>query len=116
MIYTASKTRHAAKWRELRASGVPVNATWIDEAGVGETACFADLWCRCISEAASARIVLLYVEQGDNLKGALVEVGAALASGVPVHVVGPVNDSWLHHPLVRRFQTVEEAIATEGRK
>lgn len=35
-IYTASKTRHADKWRHLRDEiGLPINSTWIDEAGAG---------------------------------------------------------------------------------
>ena len=32
-IYTASKTKHADKWRALRSAGYPIISTWIDEAG-----------------------------------------------------------------------------------
>lgn len=99
-IYTASKTVHAPRWREMRAAGWSVISTWIDEAGAGETACFEDLWKRCIGEAASADAVLLYREPGEVLKGAFIEAGAALASGKPVHAVGCAEFSFVSHPLV----------------
>ena len=110
-VYVASKTKHAGKWLALRASGLAVNSTWIDEAGVGESACFIDLWIRCVREASRADALLLYVEPGDVLKGALVEVGAALGCGVPVHVVGAPDGSWVNHPLVRRHESLEDALA-----
>ncbi len=109
-VYTASKTRHAPLWQALRASGVEVNATWIDEAGAGESPCLVDLWIRCIREATEADALLLYVEPGDVLKGAFVEVGAALACGVPVYVVGSPEGSWVNHPLVVRCDSVAEAL------
>lgn len=76
MIYVASKT--------FRLDGFPVHSTWIDEAGQGETLDWADLWRRCVSEAATATALVVYAESTDVLKGALVEVGAALAAGRPV--------------------------------
>jgi hypothetical protein len=87
-IYVASKTKHAHLWRRARAEGLPINSTWIDEAGAGESACLNDLWRRCIAEASSADVLIVYCEPGDVLKGAWVEVGAALASGVKVLAVG----------------------------
>lgn len=113
MIYIASVTHHADKWRRLRSSGVPVVATWID-LPAAKTSGAVDLteliWLSRIQEAASAKVLLLYAEQGDNLGRVLIEVGAALASGAKVYVVGPVNSSWTNHPHVRRFATVKEAI------
>lgn len=103
-IYTASKVIHAGMWLSYRHRGWPIIATWIDEAGEGESASLEDLWVRCIKEASSAAVVLLYCEPGETLKGALVEVGAALASGVPVLVVGDVQASWVNHPLVKQYQ------------
>ena len=111
MIYFASKVKHALKWRELRAAGVPVNSTWIDEARDKESPSQPDLWTRCVNEAASAKAVILYVEPGEVLKGALVEVGAALSQRVRVYVVGEPDGSWVNHPLVRRCSSVEEAVS-----
>jgi hypothetical protein len=110
-IYVASKTKHAPMWRRLRDEGWPIISTWIDEAGEGETSDFTDLWRRCIEEAKSASRVILYHEQGDVLKGAFVEIGAALATGVPVFVVGDPPGSWVHHPGVIQVADLEEARA-----
>lgn len=87
-VYIASKVRHAVTWKMLRASGFPVISTWIDEAGDGDTSDFADLWRRCITEAITAEVVIVYRLPGEALKGAWTEVGAALAYGVPVYAVG----------------------------
>lgn len=109
-IYTASKTQHAEKWLALRKSGWPIVSTWIDEADDAASPSLTDLWIRCVREASSAAVLLLYVLDGEQLKGALVEVGAALASGVPVVVVGPVEASWKHHPLVRLCGSLDDAL------
>jgi hypothetical protein len=45
-IYIASKTVHAARWRDLRAQGLPIISTWIDEAEIGATGDWPDLWHR----------------------------------------------------------------------
>ena len=87
-IYTASKTTHAEKWRRLRARGHDIISTWIDEAGEGQSADYAELAQRCIDEAAAADITILYCQPGEILKGALLEAGAALAAGKEVRCVG----------------------------
>lgn len=112
-IYFASKTRHAPRWREIRASGVPVISTWIDQAEEGQTSDWQDLWDRCIGEASHAGALIVYREEGDRLRGALCEMGAALASGVRVFWVGPTEDmgSAMKHREVTIMATLEEAIA-----
>jgi len=91
-IYIASKTNHAARWRALRSSGVPVSCTWIDEAGAYETLDWPDLWERCIREAAGADVFILYCEEGEVLKGAFVELGSAACRGKAyLWWVGPVE-------------------------
>lgn len=113
-VYVASKVRHAPRWRALRAAGrVRVVSTWIDEAGPGQTEDFPDLWRRCVAEAAAADATVVYGEPGETLKGALVEVGAALAAGKPVYAVGDLDDNgtWRLHPLVVRVETVDDALA-----
>jgi hypothetical protein len=122
-VYVASRVKHAAMWKALRAANeCVVVSTWIDEAGEGETSDLSELWERVLSEVSQADALILYIERDDfPLKGALVEVGAALALGKAVHVVlqdveleprsmRPVG-SWLHHPNVRRFNSVATAIA-----
>lgn len=112
-FYVASRTRHAGIWKERRdVCGEPIVSTWIDEAGEGETEDMTDLWFRCVSEASRAVATIVFAEEGDHpLKGGLVEVGAALANGRPVYVVGAhhVEASWLRHPLVARHGTLDSA-------
>ncbi len=91
MIYFASKVRHAPRWRAFRAAGVPVNSTWIDEPNPPPS--ISDLWDRCIREAVQAHVLVAYNESDETLKGALVEAGAALATGVDVFWVGPVGQN-----------------------
>jgi hypothetical protein len=111
-IYIASKTKHAERWRAMRSAGVPIISTWIDEAGVGETDDFADLWSRCVAEASSCSALIVYREDGEDLKGGWVEVGVALASGVPVFGVGIDSFSVQHHPGILVFSDLSWAIET----
>ena len=121
-IYCASRVKHAAMWAELRAHGAPIIATWIDEAGEGQTGEHAELAERCIREATQAQAVVLYCEPGDILKGALIEVGAALAVGIPVFSVGDCESlskrTFCKHPLWTECDTlraaIDAAIAKEG--
>lgn len=110
-IYIASKTKHADKWKNLRSCGFPIVSTWIDEAGLGETKSFQNLWLRCINEASTADVLIVYQENcAEVLKGAFIEVGAALASGKPVFAVGlPETLSVINHPLIIRCDDIQGA-------
>lgn len=110
MIYFASKVKWAHKWRALREAGIPINSTWIDEVRNKQSLSLPDLWTRCVNEAKSAKAVILFVETGEILKGALVEVGAALGNGVRVLVVGEVDGSWVNHPLCTKCGSVNDAL------
>ena len=110
-IYAASKTVHAPMWKRHRNLGAPIISTWLDEAGVGETADFADLWRRCISEASSCEALIAYREPGEILKGAFIEIGAALANDRKVYCVGDFEGmSFINHPLVTVAPDVATAI------
>ncbi|KWA84116.1 hypothetical protein WL29_22385 [Burkholderia ubonensis] len=126
-IYIASRASlpaRAAQWRLLRdIQGWHIVSSWIDEAGEGESAAFSDLWLRIVDEIRGAERLILYVEPDDfPLKGALVEVGIALAAGVKVFVVAPgvviesrsrrPLGSWIDHPLVKLVPNM--AVALQG--
>lgn len=115
-IYIASKTKHAPKWRELRdklkeqyGDDVRIISTWIDEAGPGETTDKKDLALRCLQETRLCDVLICYTEEGEYLKGAFIEIGAALAYQNQVIAVGPVLpdtstfialDYWLTAPSI----------------
>lgn len=109
-IYIASKSGHGHLWRQMRAQGVPIISTWIDEAEAGATSDWPGLWTRCVSEAANCTALIVYRQRGEELKGAWVEVGAALAAGRPVYGVGIGDFSVRHHPSIRLVDTLDEAI------
>jgi hypothetical protein len=76
-------------------------------------------WARCVSEASEADVVLVYAAADERQNGALVEMGAALASGAQVYLVTDNDWSTKHHPAVRCFKTLADAVqaivaATKG--
>lgn len=116
-FYIASKCSHAARWRDLRdRRGFRILASWIEPEGdmmpFGAVA--------CIAEAAAADVFVLYHEAYETQRGALVELGAALAvraltgKAVDVRLVGcgglSADSLFLSHPNVRRFNTIEDAL------
>ena len=113
--YVASKSKHWPWWAALRAAGVPIVASWPDaefnDTGEESTAeHWARHWEMCAREAADADVVLMFADKEERQMGALVEVGAALGAGKCVFLVSPHDWSWAHHPRVRRFKTLADAI------
>lgn len=113
-VYTASKPHHAPMWRAIRAAGLDIVATWIDFGDKSEVTDWTKLWVDCAAESALADVTLVYIEPGDELRGAYVEMGCALAAGKRVFFVNPndvhVTDA-VHHPMVSIFGSLHEAIA-----
>lgn len=120
-IYVSSRLKHAEMWKEMRSDGIPIISTWIDQAQQGEVGNFAELWVRIEREIRSASCLVFYARNEDfPYKGALVEVGMALAVGTPVFLV--LNDvrptgetmrpigSWMLDLRVRHFNSIEDAI------
>lgn len=118
----ASLPARSAAWRRLRdVDGYEITSSWIDEAGAGETADLEALWSRISAEVAQSERLVLYVEAEDfPLKGALVEVGMALAYGLKIYVVAPdvvlepvsfrPLGSWIRHPQVRCASSIDTAL------
>ena len=86
-IYVASRVVRAPLWQAYRKNGVPITASWIDEAGEGDTADFGDLWQRIRGEIHGSRALVFYAAGVEDFpfKGALVEIGMALAMGKRVY-------------------------------
>jgi len=118
-VYFASKVKHAHRWQALRAAGVPTASSWIDEAGEGQTADYVELSERCLREIAEAKVLILYCEPGEILKGALLEAGAALMAETPVYLVGEcesLSRVFRRHPLWTDCASVELAISEVDRR
>lgn len=119
----ASIPQRAAAWRELRdVDGYKITSSWIDEDGPGETVDLGALWERIAREVAKSERLILYVEPDDfPLKGALIEVGIAIANRIPIRIVAPgvtldpvsyrPIGSWSRHPLVLYAPTMRVALA-----
>lgn len=118
----ASVPSRSRSWRRLRdVDGWLITCSWIDEAGPGQTADLGALWQRIELEIRASERLILYVEPDDfPLKGALIEVGMALAHDIPIRIVAPgvtlepgsfrPLGSWVKHPLVAFADTMGEAL------
>lgn len=106
-VYTASKLRHAKMWKELcdKSHSFIFHARWLKHVKIGtpdgpEHA--PDFWMQDQQDVKDSDALLVYAAPGDKLRGALVEVGMALAYGIPVVIIGEHEDygTWRHHPGV----------------
>lgn len=113
-IYIASKAYHGSKWLALKNKGIPIISTWINEYEKGATSDFSDLWIRCINEAKECDVLIVYREQSEILKGAWVEVGAALSNNKKVYAIGCSEFSIKYHPMFFECPSIEEALKVLG--
>jgi hypothetical protein len=114
-VYVASKAKHAAWWQALRSAGLDIVATWIDwphnhDRTEPSAADWSDHWQKCIQQASSCDVFLLHAMEDEVQRGALVELGAALATGRKVFIVSPYDWSWNNHPNVAVFKTLSDAV------
>ena len=116
-VYFASKLKHAEKWREICAenSHLIAHARWLKHNVLGtpdDQLQAREFWLQDEQDVRDADCVIVYAEPEDHLRGALVEAGIAIATGVPVIVVGdhPDYGTWRHHPGVVGFATLDAAI------
>lgn|SRR5262245_9705275 len=101
-VYFASKLHHASRWRKLRDTwtDLEVTSTWIDsvnlerEQRLGPSA-FAAIWESNLQAIARSDVLVYYEQLNEEMRGALVEVGYALANDVWVLAVG-ANGTWQH--------------------
>jgi nucleoside 2-deoxyribosyltransferase len=116
-VYFASKLHHAEKWRALCRStpDIQCHARWLKHVAMGtpdrpEDA--PDFWQQDEQDVRDADAVIVYAEGDDQLRGALVEAGMAIAYGVPVIVIGehPFYGTWQYHPSVVRARDLEWAL------
>jgi hypothetical protein len=111
-IYISSKIGYADTWKYYRDKlKYSISSTWIDFNDVSD---WVDLWDRCIKEASECDALVVYQTGAEILKGALVEVGAALSHGKPVFVCAEMEQTVYKHRLVTRCESLEEALLKAG--
>lgn len=115
-VYGASKLSNAPLWRDLHAKWPHVyfHARWLKHNEIGTPGLqeyAGRFWLEDESDVRHADALLIYAQEGEHLRGALVEAGMAIAFKIPVIVVGkhPDYGTWQHHPNVKRVDTLEAA-------
>lgn len=121
-IYSASKIWHNTKWVELRdVYGFLITARWINvECGTYENTTGAKvfspsektvLWQECHHDVSIADMTVVYAEERDELRGAVMEWGINMGQNKPTYIIGDCpffrgNDrsdaAYMHHPLVHK--------------
>ena len=117
-VYTASTLKQAPLWRKLHETHPHIycHARWLKHMAHGtpdtpEQASW--FWQQDEEDVRDADALVAYADQTERLRGGLVEVGMAIAFGVPVIVVGAHFDcgTWQYHPAVTRVRDLDEAVA-----
>jgi len=109
-VYVVSKIRHAPMWRDLQTR-LPIISSWIND-GRPDEIDFSEAWPRYLREATNSIAMIVYVEGEDDLKGGMLEIGAGLAGGSTVYVVGNVRQlvtAKLHDRIILT-PTITEAV------
>lgn len=119
-IYMASKVHRAGTWRTLRTV-YPIVSRWIDKPDGMDAAAYRQLWIECIEDAAQrADMLVVVANEGETLKGCLIEAGACLGRGKPVYQIGDCaslragdgsDASFVQHPRWHRVPTIGAAVA-----
>jgi len=126
-VYIASKAKYRAEWRALRAKGYDIISRWIDTPDeyigttIGESDLdYSDLWTAIVQDVYYCNMLIVVIRPGDVLKGALVEVGIALATDAEIWVVGAqedirANGTWVAHPKINVSKGPIESLLIMGR-
>ena len=114
-VYPASKLRHGKMLKDvLNRANIQCAAHWPELVGkISDSTLNAPVfWRRNMMDVANCDMVLLYAEEGDKLRGALVEAGAAFMATKPVIVVGDHQDygTWKYYPGVLQATDLNHAI------
>jgi hypothetical protein len=113
-IYTASKLAKAQMWEELgKADHIFLSSRWLKHVKVGtpdspDNAYY--FWQENIDDVKECDRLVVYGTEDEHLRGALVEVGAALAFDKFVDVIGehPDYGTWQFHPNIFHHKTIED--------
>lgn len=121
-VYTASKLSDGPLWRRIATewSEIEIVARWpfshVTDTGAPDwpedcAAHGAVFWQHDHEDVVRSDVVLVYTDSDEPLKGALIEVGMAIALAKMIIVVGRHRSysTWWYHPQVRRVASLDEA-------
>lgn len=120
-VYIASNLRHYQKWLNLPSdslSGCLLVSTWprvvelVGILGDSDPKITRRAWIMNIEDISDCDFLVVYGEDGEKLRGALVECGVALAMKKPIVLCGDANwGTWINHPGVvpGASPTIEDA-------
>lgn len=116
-VYLASKIKHGDTMFDfhsrLEEEGHIVTSQWYLNPfkGMSEEPAFARMfWKVDEKDVASSNVVIVYSENDNDLRGALVEAGMALATGKVVILIGESESfgTWQYHPRVFKLEDLYE--------
>lgn len=82
--YVSSKLRHRQMWID---SGIRTISSWINGEALSEPDELDEMWSRYFEELSECSCLIMYLEHGDVPKGALIELGAALANNKIIYII-----------------------------
>ena len=118
-VYLASKLYMAEAWRELRSQQIDIviTSSWIDSIqseleGKATPEIFEKGWARNKLDVQKCDVVLVYGAAGDDLRGALVEVGMGIGLDKTIICVGNSRSfgTWIHYEDAYKAKTISEAL------
>jgi nucleoside 2-deoxyribosyltransferase len=117
-VYTAAKLATAPEWADICANTTDLffHARWLKHTRLGtpddNPADARMFWLEDEQDVKTADAVLVFGKHDEKLRGALVEAGIAIATGIPVFVVGdhPDYGTWKYHPCVVRCLSLADAL------
>lgn len=114
-VYGASKLRDYLVWHEFKEKypDVELVSRWpFKHVDIPDSKEFAEqFWLEDEQDVTSSDVV--FVLPADDLRGALVEAGMAIAAGKWVMVIGDcaAYGTWQWHPAVYHVMNLDEAVA-----
>ncbi len=111
--YVASKSKHGKIWISWRDKGINIVSRWIDKYDQGRfpSEYQTEHWDNILEDIKSSDVLILYSEAGEIQKGALAELGMAMALNKKIYYVGSKNDkkcTALEHASIQIFDNLEQ--------
>lgn len=128
-VYIAGRYSRRDEFREMRkklyAAGYIVNSRWLNESspldsqmGDQEEEFYLKTQRVDLVDICRAEEMLFFAEDptvGVPRGGRHVEFGYALASGIPINVIGPRENVFHYHHTINHYATLEDFLAANRR-